>query len=1304
MQAQAPKDLTEALREAALAVSTAEGERALEDLVSALARILGVDYALISVYVEPERKLLRTLASFFGGRVAKNIEYPVAGTPCEFAIGRAFGYYPSGVARTFPQYRTLVEQRIEGYAATTLHDVSGTPIGALTVMSRAALGDAELTEAMLKIFAARIGAEIERRRSAQSYRAIFDSAESAIFVLDFDNGAIVDANPKACAVYGYSAEELRRLTAEDLSSGQAPFTAAEARRHIGRARAGEVVRGEWHRRKKDGSLHWDEYTLKRVELAGKPHILAASREITERKAAEEALRASEEQYRAIFNASADSLVLRDADFRIVDVNATYEAAVGVKREQVMGRREVIVGFLGKTEDYLELHRRVLAGARERLEAAGRRPDGSTVYVELLMVPMQYRGAPHVLYIGRDITERKTAEVALRTSVEQYRAIFDATSDGLNLRDAEFRIVDANPAFARMTGYSREEILGTELVTTLSLRDAQFARELHRRALSGEAVRVEGKAMRKDGSLLDCEVHGVPMSYGGKPHVLYIGRDITARKGAEEALRGSEEQYRAIFNASADALVLRDAEFRIVDVNPAYEAMSGKPRAEVIGQTALTVSARDVTEERVRLHAQALAGKPVHFETEGRRPEGAAFVLEVRGVPMSYGGKPHVLYIGRDITEGKLAERALRASEEQYRAIFNATTDALVLRDAEFRIVDVNTAYEAMSGRRREQVIGLRDLTLTRNSAVSAHRPELHREAIAGQPVFFEAEGARPDGTPFVLEVRGVPMSYGGKPHVLYMGRDATEAKLAERALRASEEQYRSIFNAASDSLVLRDAEFRIVDVNPAYEAMSGRARLEVLGSREVTMSDPAVAARIRALHLQAIAGERVQWEARARRKSGEAFDIEVRGVPVRHQGQPHVLYVGRDMTEMKRAEAERAELGEQLRQAQKMEAIGQLTGGVAHDFNNILQGILGNLVLAEERQAELGDERLGRYLERARLASQRARDLIQQMLTFSRGRRGERRPASLAALVREGLKLLRSSLPATLELHTELDEALPAVAADPVQVEQVLMNLCINARDAMDGAGTVAVSVRAAEYGRATCASCRQRIAGRFVELAVRDTGSGIEPQVRDRMFDPFYSTKQVGKGSGMGLAMVHGIVHQHGGHVLVESEPGHGAEFRVLFEWPTGVPAARSPAAEEGARAAPARLAGRVLVADDETIIREFLAEMLEGWGLQVVARADGEEARDAFAEDPQSFDAVLTDQTMPRLTGLQLARLVTRMRPGIPVILCTGYGEDLEPRALKAAGVRTLAKKPIEPKQLRELLVAALQADNKAGNKAPP
>jgi len=442
----------------------------------------------------------------------------------------------------------------------------------------------------------------------------------------------------------------------------------------------------------------------------------------------------------------------------------------------------------------------------------------------------------------------------------------------------------------------------------------------------------------------------------------------------------------------------------------------------------------------------------------------------------------------------------------------------------------------------------------------------------------------------------------------------------------------------------------------------------------------------------------VAWEAAARRKEGAAFHIEVRGVPIRHRGAPHVLYIGRDITERKRAEAEREQLEARLRQAQKMEAIGQLTGGIAHDFNNILQGLLGNLVLPEERQEELGDPKLGRYLERAHAASQRARDLIQQMLTFSRGKSGDRRLASASALLDDARRLLRPTLPATIELETSLAEGLPGALLDTLQFEQVLLNLCINARDAMQGAGRITLAARLAEHRGAYCASCRQRVDGRFLEISVRDSGPGIAPEVRERMFDPFFSTKEVGKGSGMGLAMVHGIVHQHGGHVLVESDAGAGTTFRVLI--PTAVAPAQEAASPVAGRARRARtpLYGRVLIADDEPAIRELLEDLLGDWGLEVVACADGAAARDAFAEDPQGFDLVLTDQSMPKLTGLQLARLVTRMRPGIPVILCTGYGEDLKKKELEAAGVRTLASKPCEPAELRKLVQAALQTRNKA------
>ncbi|MGH8687968.1 MAG: PAS domain S-box protein, partial [Burkholderiales bacterium] len=689
-------DLTEALREAALAVSTAQGEQVFEQLAAALARILGVEFALISVYVEPARTHFRTLAAYLGGRSASGFDYPVAGTPCEQAMSRSFGFFPKGVAKTFAGAAMLADQGVEGYAGTSLHDLDGRPIGVMVAMSTRAIEDRALFETVLNIFGARVSAEIGRRRMEASYRALFENAETAIFIHDIESGAIVDVNPKACETYGYGAEELKRLNLDELSSGEPPYTGAHARALIERARRGEVVRAEWHRRNKDGSLHWDDIMAKRIEISGRPHIIVAAREITERKSAEEAMRASEEQYRAIFNASTDSLTLRDADFRIVDVNAAYERMSGLTRDQALGASELTVDLLDVADWRHAVHDRAIAGEAVRIESEARRRDGERVRLEVLVLPMQYRGAPHALYVARDITDRQRAEAALR------------------------------------------------------------------------------------------------------------------------------------------------------------------------------------------------------------------------------------------------------ASEEQYREIFNATDDALVLRDAQFRIVDVNAAYEAMSGRRREEVVGMTELTLTRNTVV-ADRQGLHEAALAGQPVTFESDGRRLDGSPLVLEVRGVPMTYRGEPHVLYIGQDVTEKKLAERALRASEEQYRAIFNAAADGLVLRDADYRVVDVNSAYEPMSGLKREEMIGTTEALMYAAGERDGLRLeIHRRALAGERLNAEIDAVRRDGARFRMDLQVVPMQYRGKPHVLYIGRDITERTRAEAERAELEAQLRQAQKMEAIGHLAGGIAHDFNNILLVIRGH--------------------------------------------------------------------------------------------------------------------------------------------------------------------------------------------------------------------------------------------------------------------------------------------------------------------------------------------------------------------------
>ena len=312
------------------------------------------------------------------------------------------------------------------------------------------------------------------------------------------------------------------------------------------------------------------------------------------------------------------------------------------------------------------------------------------------------------------------------------------------------------------------------------------------------------------------------------------------------------------------------------------------------------------------------------------------------------------------------------------------------------------------------------------------------------------------------------------------------------------------------------------------------------------------------------------------------------------------------------------------------------------------------------------------------------------MLTFSRGRRGEPRSLALAPLIRESVKLLRSSLPATVALETDLSDDAPPVLLDPVQLEQVLMNLAINARDAMRSSGEIRMAMRVVGRTTEVCTSCRKTFEGDMVELSVSDNGPGIAAAVQERMFEPFYTTKDVGQGSGMGLSTVHGIVHEHGGHVVVEKVPGAGARFRVLL------PALRSEergdalprSSTRGAVLPRASLAGRVAVIDDETSVATFMNDLLAHWGLEVTTFVDARAALDAIAGGA-AFDLVITDQTMPGMTGMEFARAARALRAALPIVLYTGYDEGLTPANVARVGVAALVRKPIEP----SLLLAVLE-----------
>jgi PAS domain S-box-containing protein len=787
-----------------------------------------------------------------------------------------------------------------------------------------------------------------------------------------------------------------------------------------------------------------------------------------------------------------------------------------------------------------------------------------------------------------------------------------------------------------------------------------------------------------------------MSVGDSPRAAPADRPAddqgwghTERRSALAALRAQEQQYRAIFDGSIDGMVLWDDDLRVVDVNEAFVRMTGLARDEVVGRHWSERADAHDFDRLLGLIRGALEDRVSEATTTVTRADGSLFEIEVRYLPVHLGERRYALGIGRDVSERLQQERALQRSEAQYRDIFNASADALVLRDARFRIVDVNATYETMSGYARHEVLGV-DRVLANPPAVGSKIRELHELALAGTPIALETELVRRDGLRYALELRGVPIEHRGEPHVLYIGRDITLAKRAEAALRDSEEQYRAIFNASADGLVLRDADYRAVEVNPAYLAISGFSRDEVLAAdRVLTQRDETIRKRHRAQHDRILAGESVRFEAVGTRKDGSRFEVEVSAKPLTYRGQPHVLYAARDISERREAEERRAELQLQLRQAQKMEAVGQLTGGIAHDFNNILTSVIGYVVLGLERAEVLSDPTLQRQLGQAHLAAQRARELITQMLAFARRQRGEQRPLALAPLVNQSLQLLRATLPSSAVVDFVAVDDVPTVLADPVQLEQVLFNLCINARDAIQGTGFIRVRL-GWHRGPWRCASCRS--AGEhasWVELSVADSGTGIEPDVLDRIFEPFVSTKDVGRGSGMGLARVHGIVHDHGGHVLVETRLGAGTVFRVVLP-PAGAELpADPPATEPGSAAASGRaLSGRVMVVEDEAMVGDFMAELLTGWGLQVVSQRDPLAAL-AWLEDPANpIDLLITDQTMPQLTGLALAQRVNSLRPALPILLYSGNAEGFDSAELERNGVRCALRKPVDAEALRALV----------------
>ncbi|HSR35605.1 MAG TPA: ATP-binding protein, partial [Desulfurivibrionaceae bacterium] len=422
---------------------------------------------------------------------------------------------------------------------------------------------------------------------------------------------------------------------------------------------------------------------------------------------------------------------------------------------------------------------------------------------------------------------------------------------------------------------------------------------------------------------------------------------------------------------------------------------------------------------------------------------------------------------------------------------------------------------------------------------------------------------------------------------------------------------------------------------------------------------------------------------------GRPLEVVVKIVRDR-RGQPvSILTTIRDLSRSRQEAAEKARLERQLRQAQKMEAIGTLAGGIAHDFNNILSPILGYTEIA---LLELPpDAKVADDLKQVLVAAKRAKELVQQILTFSRHGEQERKPLRVQSVVKETLKLLRASIPATIAIHEEIDGECEPVMADPTQVQQVVVNLCTNAYHAMrDHGGVLTVGLRMVDLGATDSLAKNMVMPGRYIQLTVADTGIGMPPEMLERIFEPYFTTKKKGEGTGLGLAVVHGIVQRLGGAVTVYSELGKGTEFHVYL--PSVVVRAME---EEPVAALVPTGHERVLLVDDDAMILDVMRHLLAGIGYQVEAFGDPEAALAAFCERPGEFDLVITDMTMPGKTGEDVTREVLAVRPEMPVILCTGFSENMGEEKAKALGVRRFLMKPVVLSELARAVRGALDGE---------
>jgi PAS domain S-box-containing protein len=844
--------------------------------------------------------------------------------------------------------------------------------------------------------------------------------------------------------------------------------------------------------------------------------------------------------------------------------------------------------------------------------------------------------------------------------EPYRLVFEKNPHPMWVYDTEtLAFLAVNDAAVTHYGYSREEFLAT---TADRIRPPdEVPRFLeHRRDTSLEPHQNTGlwRHRKKDGAIITVEVIASNLPFQGRPARLVLANDVTERRRMEASLVESEARLRTYVESASEGIVVVDRDGRIEFVNAKTEEMFGYTRAELIGQTMEILVPEESRAAHVAHRAAFVAGgqmRPMGTgrDLRGRHKDGTVFPVEVglSRAPVA-GGHAQIAFIN-DITTRKLSEAALKESEQRFRNMVETTSDWVWEIDENCVYTYVSPQVRGMLGYAPEEILGKTPFDLMppdEAQRVFAFFQEFAREAkpISG----LENTVLDRSGKPVVLETNGVPFFDARGVFRGYRGidRDVTARRNADRALRESEASLARAQkiahlgnweeNMTTGDLRWSDEVYRIFQL-PVGSPLSRPQFFELVHPDDRTAISNTVRAALESGAPYGI-DHRIVLAGGAERYVREHAEVSKD-----EHGQLWLLGTVQDITEFKRLE-------EQLRQSQRMEAVGRLAGGVAHDFNNLLTIIsgYGELLAA---QIDAGSP-ARRDLDEIIHAGRRAASLTRQLLAFSRRQILQLKVLSLNTIVADLDKMLRRLIGEDVELRTVLDPALGLTKADPTQVEQVIMNLAVNARDAMPRGGSLVIETRNADLDENYARNHADVQPGRYVMLSVSDNGVGMSGETRNHIFEPFFTTKARDKGTGLGLSTVYGIVKQSGGSIFVYSEPGHGTTFKIYLPRADEQSPARKP---DSARPA-ARGTETILVVEDEGGVRMLIRAILEVNGYRVLEAARGREALDILAQNPSAVALMITDVVMPEMSGRELAERARTAAPDMKVLFISGYTDE--------------------------------------------